>query len=341
MALDKLKPANYSGIVFMNGRVFYKKTRAGENVGILYYREGIKGEEKLLFDPGTYSKEQTTVIQTCLPSWDGKRVLLGLSAGGAEWSELRVLDVNSRKLLPETIYPSFAASFPAMWAPDSRSFFYDAGKVTDTKSLEIELNRKVRVHNLGSAIGDDVDLLSNESQPALGIAPRELLGVVIDMDCPDYVFGQVGTVQEEMRLFYAPTSEMRSGKMNWKVLGKLTDNLINFVVQGDVSYAETHTAAPKHKIVRTSLRNPDWDHAETVIPEAGDAIFNITKSKHYLFVVYSNGIVESNREVRIRERKDLGSETAQHGHGLHQLPGLDVRSLSRGNDLVDASRDAL
>jgi prolyl oligopeptidase len=288
MVLDKLKPANYNGIGFMNGRVFYKKTRAGENVGILYYREGIKGEEKLLFDPGTYSKEQTTVVQSFLPSWDGKRVLLGLSAGGAEWSELRVLDVDSRKLLPETIYPSFDAY---MWAPDSRSFLYDAGKVTDIKSLAIELNRQVRVHNLGSAIGDDVDLLSNESQPALGIAPREQPGVSIDMDSPDYVFAQVGTVQRETRLFYAPTSEIRGGKMNWKVLGKLTDNLINFVVHGDFIYAETHTAAPKYKVVRTSLTNPDWDHAETVIPEAGDAILYITKSKHFLFVVYSNGIV--------------------------------------------------
>ncbi len=237
LALDKLKSVNYSGIVFMNGRVFYKKTRAGENVGILYYREGIKGEEKLLFDPGTYSKEQTTVVQTCLPSWDGKLVLLGLSAGGAEWSELRVLDVDSRKLLPETIYPSFAAY---MWAPDNGSFLYDAGKVTDIKSVEIELNRKVRVHKLGSAISDDIDLLSNESQPALGIAPREIPGISIDMDCPDYVVAQIGTVQRETRLFYAPTSEMRSGKMNWKVLCKLSDNLINYVVQGDFIYAETH-----------------------------------------------------------------------------------------------------
>jgi prolyl oligopeptidase len=46
MALDKLKPASYSSISYKNGRVFYKKTLGGENVGKLYFREGWNGAEK-------------------------------------------------------------------------------------------------------------------------------------------------------------------------------------------------------------------------------------------------------------------------------------------------------
>src|SRR5256885_589015 len=84
MALDKLKPANYGGIVAEGGRVFYKKTLGGENVGKLYFRQGWTGDEKLLFDPTTYPKDPKTVIENFIPSWDGKHVVLGLSAGGAE-----------------------------------------------------------------------------------------------------------------------------------------------------------------------------------------------------------------------------------------------------------------
>src|SRR5215831_4245565 len=54
MALDKLKPAAYTAISYENGRVFYKKTLGGENVGKLYFREGWKGSESLLFDPATF-----------------------------------------------------------------------------------------------------------------------------------------------------------------------------------------------------------------------------------------------------------------------------------------------
>jgi prolyl oligopeptidase len=54
LELDKLQPTQYSAIRYEHGRVFYKKTLGGENVGKLYFREGWTGAEKLLLDPGTY-----------------------------------------------------------------------------------------------------------------------------------------------------------------------------------------------------------------------------------------------------------------------------------------------
>jgi prolyl oligopeptidase len=62
LALDKLKPANYSNIIFEGDRLFYKKTKGGENVGKLYYREGWDGKEKLLFDPLTFRAGTTISI---------------------------------------------------------------------------------------------------------------------------------------------------------------------------------------------------------------------------------------------------------------------------------------
>jgi prolyl oligopeptidase len=288
MSLDKLKPANYSGVIRENGRVFYKKTLGGENVGKLFSREGWEGAEKLLFDPKTYPKGSNTVIQGFVPSWDGKHVVLGLSSGGAEWSELRVLDVETGQLLPDSIYPSYGAGG---WTADNASFFYDAGKVTDIKSQEVELNRKTRLHRLGAPVADDIDFFSDESYPDLGIAPKEFPEAGIDESYPDVIFGTVGTVQQEMRMYYAPASEMRGGKLNWKVLCKLSDNLVRgFAPQGGYVYAITHTGAPKYKVVRTTLKDPDWAHAQTVIPEAEDAVQEIIKTQHYLLVTYSNGI---------------------------------------------------
>ena len=288
-ALDKLKPASYSGIDYENGRVFYKKTRGGENVGKLFFREGWNGTEKLLFDPGPYKAGVTTTIQSVLPSWDGMHVAIGLSAGGAEYSEIRVLDVDRGTLLPESIYPSYG---PIGWTPDGGSFFYDAGKVTDIKSPEIELNRKTRLHKLGTEVATDTDFFSNESNPELGIAAKEFPNASIDESYPDYLVGNVGTVQSEMRIFYAPVSEMNSGKIKWDVLCKPSDMLVRGIAfDRDYVYAVTHAGAPKYKLVRTSLKHPDWDHAETVIPEQADSIQSIVKCRHYLLVVYSNGVV--------------------------------------------------
>jgi prolyl oligopeptidase len=289
MALDKLKPAAYSGIKYEHGRVFYKKTLGGENVGKLYFRQGWNGTEKLLFDPATYKAGVTTTIQSFLPSWDGKYVAVGFSSGGAEWSDLRVLDVERGTLLPERIYPSSEANG---WTKDSKSFFYDAGKVTDIKSPEIELNRTTKIHKLGTETVTDRDIFSDESNPELGITAKEWPSASIDESYPDYLIGSVGTVQNEMRLFYAPVSGLKNKKIKWDVLCKPSDNLVRgFAFHGDYVYAVTHADAPKYKVVRTSVKHPDWEHAETVIPEGADSIQSITKSRHYLLVVYSDGVV--------------------------------------------------
>lgn len=296
MALDKLRPAAYSQITYENGRVFYKKTLGGENVGKLYFRDGWKGQEQLLFDPAGFKPAgakpgdvATIVSYTASP--DGRHAVLALSAAGAEYSELRTLNVDSRQMLPETMYPSYGA---LAWTLDSKSFFYDAGKVADIKSSEIELNRKTRLHTLGTDVASDPDFFSNESYRGLEIAPKEFPQAFIDESYPDYVIGSVSTVQNEMRLFYAPASQMKqnNGKMKWSVLAIPSDNLVRgMVFYKDHVYAVTHTGAPKYKIVRTRVDRPDWKTADTVVPEASDSIQSITHSKSFMFVVYSNGIV--------------------------------------------------
>src|SRR5262245_60743186 len=112
MTLDKLKPASYSQITYEHGRVFYKKTLGGENVGKLYFRDGWKGTEQLLFDPAGFTPTgakpgDVATIVSYTPSPDGRHVVLALSAAGAEYSELRPLDVDSRTLHAWDLYPCY------------------------------------------------------------------------------------------------------------------------------------------------------------------------------------------------------------------------------------------
>lgn len=295
MELDKLQPARYRDITYEHGRVFYKKTLGGENVGKLYYRQGWKGAEKLLFDPSSFKPVgakpgDVTTLQNMSPSPDGRHVVLAFSAAGAEYSELRVLDVDKRTLLPESIYPSYG---PGGWTMDSQSFFYDAGRVTDIKNIEIELNRKTRLHKLGTAVAIDSDIFSNENNPELGISAKEFPSAWMDESFPDYVLGEVGTVQNERRIFLAPAAPLVTGaKLKWQEVGKTSDKLVRGVeYDRDKIYAVTHADAARYKLIRTSLAHPDWQHAETVIPEARDSIERIVKSKSFLYVLYSDGIV--------------------------------------------------
>lgn len=288
-ALDKLLPASYSDLAVAKDRVFYKKTLAGENVGRLFLRQGWFGAERLLFDPATYKAGVVTTLDGHAPSPDGRFVALWLSSGGAEYAEVRVLDVATGRLLPDRIFP--CRNGPMGWTPDSKAFFYDAGRTTDLGSQDIQLNRMSMVHRLGTPVSQDRDLLSSSSQPGLGISPKEMPLASIDPGSPDYLVGFLYTVQSELRAVYAPASDLKRKTIRWRRLCEPSDGLVrDMVFHGDQVYAITYAGAPRYRVVRTSLQRPDWKHAETVVPEAADSIKGLAKSRNYLYVTYSDGL---------------------------------------------------
>ena len=191
---------------------------------------------------------------------------LGFSAAGAEYSELRILDVAKRELLPESCIPRTARS-AGPWT--RKSFFYDMGKVHDIKSLDIELNRKTKDAQARHAGGRRRRFLLQRSQSRPRDHAQGVPTAFIDESYPEYVIGQVGTVQNEMRLFYAPVLQMKAGKLKWSVLCQAHGQPgPRPRVRRDQVYAVTHAGAPRYKLVRTSVTHPDWQKAETVLPEA-------------------------------------------------------------------------
>jgi prolyl oligopeptidase len=288
LAMDKRAPPRYQDFRFEAGRLFYRKTLGGENVGRLFVRQGWDGREQLLFDPNLYKKGTNTAIKLFVPSLDGKHIVLGLAAAGGEWSELRVLRVDDGQLLPESIYP--AAWYGVSWLPESQAFLYNGGDVTDVKSPDIELNRKARIHKLGSPTSDDRDILSGASTPELDITPEEIPVAEVPRSRPDRLIGGLSTVQSELRLYTASASELGGSRVTWKPLVQRSDNLRDFVLYGDSVYAVTHTSAPRYRVVRARSDAPNWKTAETVVPEAVDSIDSIDQSKDYLLVTYSDGV---------------------------------------------------
>lgn len=289
LSMDSRTPPRYKEFQFEGGRLFYRKTLGGENVGKLYVREGWAGSERLLFDPTTYKKDAGTTVSLFVPSFDGQYVVLGLSVKGGEWSELRVLKVEDRQLLPDSIYP--AAWWGANWLPNSRAFFYNGSDVTDIKSMDLETNRKARLHALGTPVSQDRDLLSTASTPDLGIEAKEMPQAFIPESAPDRLIGSLDTVQPESRLLIASVSDVEKSQFHWKPLAQRADKLVRgTAITPEWLYAITSADALHYKVVRARLDSPDWQHAETVIPEAADSIDSMTQSMDYILVAYTDGV---------------------------------------------------
>jgi prolyl oligopeptidase len=289
LSMDSRTPPRYQDFQFEGGRLFYRKTLGGENVGKLYVREGWAGSERLLFDPTAYKKDAGSTVSLFVPSFDGQYIVLGLAVKGGEWSELRVLKVEDGQLLPDSIYP--AAWWGVNWLPNSRAFFYNGSDVNDIKSLDIETNRKARLHMLGTPVSQDRDLLSTASTPDLGIEAKEMPQAFVPESAPDRLLGSLDTVQPESRYVIASVSDLDKGQILWKPLAQRTDKLVRgTAITPEWLYSITSADAPHYKIVRARLDSPDWKHAEIVIAEAADSIDSMTQSKDYILVAYTDGV---------------------------------------------------
>jgi|SRR5579871_6095584 len=289
LSMDSRTPPRYKEFQFEGGRLFYRKTLGGENVGKLYVREGWPGSERLLFDPTAYKKNAGTTVSLFVPSFDGRYLVLGLAVKGGEWSELRVLKVEDGQLLADSIYP--AAWWGVSWLPSSRAFLYNGSDVTDIKRQDIETNRKARLHVLGTPISQDRDILSTASTPSLGVEAKEIPSALVPEATPDRLIGSLDTVQPEARLLIAPVSDLDKEQVHWKPLAERADKLVRgTAITPEWFYSITSADAPHYKVVRAPLDSPDWKHAATVIAEAADSIDSMSQSKDYLLVVYTDGI---------------------------------------------------
>ncbi|MGH3054493.1 MAG: prolyl oligopeptidase family serine peptidase, partial [Gaiellaceae bacterium] len=241
---------------------------------------------------------------------------------GAEVSEIRVLDVERGVLLGDRIEASYG---PMAWTPDHSAFLYDDGPRTDPQGLEFHLNRKVRLHRLGTKVETDPDILSNASHPELNILGKEQPLAAIDEAAPGFIVGSASTAQQELRLFVASVSGLEGKSLTWKPLCEPSDSLVgNVTIHDGHIYAMTHTRAPKYRVVRTSLAAPDWSHAETVVAEGPDPIRYLARSRDFLFIVYSNGV--TGRVVKYALASGRSSEIATPISGSLDILCPDAQS---------------
>src|ERR1700678_4233960 len=107
------------------GVYFYQKRLASEEVGKLYTRVGLGGEEKLVVDPTKYTGAGGghSSMSYYAVSQDGRSVAAGISPAGSEDAVIHIYDAQTGKEAGETI--DRAEFGGPIWLPDGNSFVYN------------------------------------------------------------------------------------------------------------------------------------------------------------------------------------------------------------------------
>jgi prolyl oligopeptidase len=148
-------------------RYFYSRNDGLQPQSVLYVREGLQGEGRVLIDPNSWAKDGATALAEWAPSEDGTHLLYAVQDGGSDWRTVKVKDVASGNDLTDEIkWVKFSA---LSWAKDGSGFYYSRFPEPDAKGAFQDLNRDQAVyfHRLGTDQSADILVHSTPEDPEL------------------------------------------------------------------------------------------------------------------------------------------------------------------------------
>ena len=80
---------------------FFFKNDGLQNQNVLYIQNGLDAPPEMLLDPNKFSVDGTSRLGIFDISKDGRYIAYGISTGGSDWQEIHVMEIASRKVLPE------------------------------------------------------------------------------------------------------------------------------------------------------------------------------------------------------------------------------------------------
>ena len=292
------------------GRYFMFKNNGVQNQDVLYMMDTPEDEPEVLLDPNLFSADGTVALADISVSKDGKYLAYSISSGGSDWNEIHVMNIETRKTLPDHIqWVKFSG---ISWKGDG--FFYSAYSKPDEEDVLSGQNRfhKVFYHRLGTPQEEDKLIFDNPEKPL-----RNYYGYVTD-DEQYLIVGETEStsgnalyVSEADDTDHPDFKKIADGfDYDYQVIGNVDNEL----------YIQTNDHAPKGKIVKVDFNRPERENWVEVIPEKEDVLESSGLVGGELYTQYLKDA--SNRAyfytmdgVLIRELKLPGIGTISGFHG--------------------------
>jgi prolyl oligopeptidase len=265
--LSELKNVeSISSPIARNGRLFYRRRAANQEQFVIYTQLGDAGKEEALIDPNPMSPDHTTNVDIMDASKDGTLLAYVVRIGGEDETEVRVLDVGARRdladVLPARVY------FDLSFLPDKSGFYY---------ATMLDEGPRVRFHKLGTKAEADKDVFGKGyTKEAIIVGDpsedgRHLLIHVLH-----------GSAADKVEIWVQDLK--RKGPIE-PLIKDLDARFFGSAV-GDEIFLQTNYKAPKGRVMVMDLTKPSPESWREVVPEADDAIDNVTLAGGKVWVSY-------------------------------------------------------
>ena len=253
-------------------RLYYLKRGRGESQLKLVMRQGTTGAERVLVDPTAISKRTGVphAVNYYQPSWDGRYVAYGMSAGGSEDASLYVLEVASGRVVGKP-WPRVHET-PVHWLPDGRSLTFTqlpalkpGAPATDTYKDSVTLLWRVGAAAPKPVFGPKVTR-------NLGLDRLDVAELITVSGSRWVVARTTDTTVPEGKLFVAPLATLGKPGTPWRRIGSEADKVVDIALQGDALYVMAQAGAPRRRVLKIDLNCCDLAQASVVAAEPKDGV---------------------------------------------------------------------
>jgi prolyl oligopeptidase len=257
---------------------FYTRRDAGQNQPILYVRESLNGEDRVLLDINKLSTDGTVALDWWYASEDGKYIAYGTSPSGSEESTLHLVETATGRILPDTIDRTRFASLA--WMKDSSAFYYTRHpKKGDVPAGEEVYHVKAFYHQLGTDPAKDPLIFEDKRNP------QNIPNVTLSEDDRWLLITvEEGWTKTEMYLqdlhSKNPLLEITTGK--------------NFLYGGDFFqgklYITTNEGAPHYRVFVAEASNAKRENWKELIPQSDAVLQGASVTGGKLFARYEHNV---------------------------------------------------
>ncbi len=258
---------------------FFLKKKANEEYYKLYYKENPSSESIILYDPKEFKtdSENEYIINYIKPSWDGKYVVISLSHSGRELSDMVVLDIEKKELMPQTLDNAWPTNFLGVnWLPDNSGFTYLRFSDSDISNPKFKRNSQSVLHLLKDKNGEVNYIFGNKTLPELNISEKLFPTTKIYSDQDKYIIGYLSEVDNYWKAYYAKISDIKSGSLNWKPLYTKTDKIEankGYFVNDEFVFLSAKGADNK-KIMSVNLNGLNFNDSKVIVSEKSNEVIN-------------------------------------------------------------------
>ena len=286
-----------------SGHYFYTRNDGLQNQSVLYVRDGLDGEARVLIDPNEWSEDDATALGGYSITEDGSKLAYLIQDGGSDWRTVKVMDVATGDVLDDTVeWVKFSA---LDWAKDGSGFYYSRFPATGEGETFQALNKNHQVyfHRLGTEQNEDTLVYATESEPDLNHIAQ------VSNDGRWLVVTSSSGTDDRYRVTLI---DLEDDSAQPRVIVPGFDNNYSYVGNiGDEFFFVTNDGAPLKKVVMTdiSAAEPEWT---TVIPESEQTLDGVSLVGGKLIASY---LVDAKSKIEV-----FGLDGAPQGEVA--LPGI-------------------